>query len=66
MAPIAWAFIAVFSGILIIIALVYLYGLRLKHEKRKAQRRVENDEIFGNVAANQIIARKSFENHQQA
>lgn len=64
-APIAWLFIAIFSGVLLIIALIYLYGLRLKREKKKAQRKAENDAIFGAIT-NQITARKSFDNHQHA
>lgn len=66
MAPIAWVFIAIFSGVLIVVALIYLYGLRLRHEKKKAQRKADNEAIFGNVTTNPIIARKSFDNHQHA
>ncbi|KAK5064624.1 hypothetical protein LTR84_000458 [Exophiala bonariae] len=66
MAPIAWVFIAIFSSVLIIVALVYLYGLRLRHDKKKAQRRAENDEVFGSITANTISARKSFDHHQHA
>jgi len=65
-APIAWVFIAIFSGVLVIIALVYLYGLRLKYEKKKAQRKAENESIFGAKITNPITTRKSFENHQHA
>jgi hypothetical protein len=65
-APIAWVFIAIFSGVLVIIALIYLYGLRLRREKKKAQRKAENDAIFGSAMTNQITVRKSFDNHQHA
>ncbi|KEF61173.1 uncharacterized protein A1O9_02738 [Exophiala aquamarina CBS 119918] len=66
MAPIAWVFIAIFSAVLVIIALVHLYGLRLKYEKKRTQRKAENESIFGATMTNPITARKSFENHQHA
>jgi len=54
MPPIAWFFVSLFAGVILIIALVYLFTLKLQRDKKKAARSAENDEIFGSVMANPI------------
>ena len=67
MSPIAWVFIAIFSGLLLIICLVYLYGMKVRRDiKRAEKRKAEHDVTFGGVIKNAALPRKSFDNHQQA
>lgn len=54
MSPIAWLVVAIFAAIVLIICLVYLFALKIRHDKRKQARRAENDEIFGPIIANPI------------
>lgn len=54
MSPIAWLFIAIFVSIILIIALVYLFALKLRRDKRKQARKAEGDEIFGAIIANPV------------
>ena len=59
MSPVAWLFISIFSGVILVIALVYLFALKIRRDKRKIERKVENDEIFGNIIRNPITAPKN-------
>ncbi|EXJ93126.1 hypothetical protein A1O3_01683 [Capronia epimyces CBS 606.96] len=54
MSPIAWLVIAIFASIILIIALVYLFALKVRHDKKKQARKTEGDEIFGAMIANPI------------
>jgi uncharacterized membrane protein len=54
MSPIAWLVIAIFAAIVLIIALIYLFALKVRRDKRIAARKAENDEIFANIIRNPI------------
>lgn len=54
MSPIAWLVVAIFAAIVLIIALIYLFALKVRRDKKKAARKAENDEIFGNIIRNPI------------
>ncbi|EXJ91340.1 hypothetical protein A1O1_04452 [Capronia coronata CBS 617.96] len=54
MSPIAWLVIAIFASIVLIIALVYLFAMKVRRDKRKHARKAEGDEIFGGIIANPI------------
>lgn len=55
MSGVAWLAIAIFAGIVVMIALVYLYTLKVRRYKEGAIRKAENDEIFGGVIRNPIM-----------
>ena len=56
MSPVAWLFISLFAGVTLILAIVYLFALKIRRDKKKAQRKTENDEIFGNIIRNPVTA----------
>ncbi|KIX98194.1 uncharacterized protein Z520_06274 [Fonsecaea multimorphosa CBS 102226] len=56
MSPVAWLFISMFAGVILILAIVYLFALKIQHDKKKAARKAEDDRIFGNTIANPIVA----------
>ncbi|KIW20394.1 hypothetical protein PV08_00969 [Exophiala spinifera] len=54
MSGIAWMAIAMFAGVVVIIALVYLYTLKVRRSKERAIRKAQDDELFGGVIRNPI------------
>ncbi|EXJ72196.1 uncharacterized protein A1O5_04700 [Cladophialophora psammophila CBS 110553] len=54
MSAVAWLFISMFAGVILILAIVYLFALKIRHDKKKAARKAEDGEIFSNVIANPI------------
>ncbi|KIW27209.1 uncharacterized protein PV07_06968 [Cladophialophora immunda] len=56
MSPIAWLFISMFAGVILILAIVYLFALKIRHDKKKAAQKTEEDEIFGHAIANPITS----------
>jgi uncharacterized protein YpmS len=54
MRPVAWLFISLFAGIILILAIVYLFALKIRRDKRKAERKAEGDEIFAKIIKNPV------------
>ncbi|ETI23276.1 hypothetical protein G647_05075 [Cladophialophora carrionii CBS 160.54] len=54
MSPVAWLFVSLFAGIILILALVYLFALKIRRDKKKAEREAEDDEIFGKIIKNPV------------
>lgn len=49
MSPVAWLAVAMFATAVLIIAMVYLFAFKVRRDKKKQARKVENNEIFGTV-----------------
>ncbi|KIW75909.1 hypothetical protein Z517_10654 [Fonsecaea pedrosoi CBS 271.37] len=58
MSPIAWLFISMFAGVILILAIVYLFALKIRHDKKKAAGNAVDDKVFGNVIANPITTQE--------
>ncbi len=56
MTPIAWLVVAIFASAVLIVALVYLFALKVRRDRKKHARRVENNQMFGPIIANPITA----------
>ena len=54
MSPVAWLFISLFAGVILVIAIVYLFAIKIRRDKRKAERIAESDEIFGKIIRNPL------------
>lgn len=54
MSPVAWLFISLFAGVVLVIAIVYLFALKIKRDKKIADRKAEGDEIFGKIIKNRL------------
>jgi hypothetical protein len=54
LSPVAWLVIAIFASSLLIICLVYLYALKIRHDKKRAADKALNDDIFGRVITQPI------------
>lgn len=52
MSPVAWLFVSLFAAAILVLAIVYLYALKVRHDKKRAEIKAENDEIFGKIIKN--------------
>ena len=57
MSPVAWLFISLFAGVILILAIVYLFALKIRRDKHRAQRKAEGDEVFGKIIKNPLTTR---------
>lgn len=44
MTPIAWLFISIFVGVILVLAIVYLFVLKVRRDKRKLEQKTANGE----------------------
>jgi hypothetical protein len=56
MSPVAWLFISLFAGVILILAIVYLFALKIRRDKKIAERKAEGDGIFGKIIKTPITA----------
>ena len=56
MGPVDWLFVSLFAGVILVIAIVYLFAIKIRRDKKKAARKAGGDKNFGKIIKNPLTA----------